>query len=186
MTAARARRALSGLAAALLAAPLLLTGCATPSRPGAAPASPADTLSGRLSVRVAAHAGHAERGSTVAFELRGTPAAGELDLSTPLGSIVAQARWTPGEARLVTPQGERQYRDLDSLSRDALGETVPLAAMFDWLRGRPWPGAASRPEAEGFSQLGWTVDTRQQADGRITARRASPPEVTVRAALAQP
>ncbi|MFG5410209.1 lipoprotein insertase outer membrane protein LolB [Piscinibacter sakaiensis] len=120
---------------------------------------------------------------SVAFELRGTPARGELDLTTPLGSLVAQARWSPGRASLVTTQGERGFDDLDALSREALGEVVPLAAMFDWLRGRPWPQAPSQPEAGGFAQLGWTVDTARLADAIVTARRAAAPAVTVRAVL---
>jgi len=61
--------------------------------------------------------------------------------------MLAQARWAPGQVVLATPQGERRFDDLDGLTREVLGESLPLAALFDWLRGRPWPGAASRPLA---------------------------------------
>lgn len=157
-----------------------LSACAT-SRP-----SPAmDTIAGRLSMRVAATAEQAERSATMGFELRGNPLAGEIDFTTPLGSMVAQARWSPGKVHLITPQGERAFADLDAMCREALGEVVPVAALFDWLRGRPWPGAAHAAGADGlgFVQLGWQVDLARFADGQVVARRAQAPAVTVRAAL---
>jgi outer membrane lipoprotein LolB len=66
-----------------------------------------------------------------------------------------------------------------------LGETLPLAALFDWLRGRPWPGAPSRPVAAppGFEQLGWRVDLARFAEGQVDARRDRAPAVNVRARL---
>ena len=38
---------------------------------------------------------------------------------------------------------EAAYADLDALAAAALGEGVPMLALFDWLRGRPWAGAPS-------------------------------------------
>ncbi len=181
------RSARAGCSAALLFAAALLAGCATPlPRPATSAQAGDDQMAGRLAVRVAAMGDRPERSVNVAFDLRGRPEAGQIDLTTPLGSIVAQARWGPGEVLLVTPQGERRFSDLDALSREALGEAIPVAALFDWLRGRPWPGAASRAEAEGFSQLGWRVDLSRQGDGLVLAQRAQPPAVSVRAVLDRP
>lgn len=159
---------------------LALAGCAT--RP---PAPQAGQISGRLSVRVAASPDAAERAANMAFELRGSPTAGEIDFSTALGTVVARARWSTREVVLITSQGERRFDDLDSLSREALGEAVPVAALFDWLRGRAWPGAPSEADAggAGFRQLGWQVDLAAYDKGQVTARRAQPPTVTVRAVL---
>lgn len=164
-----------------------LGACATPA-PNSATAAAADQLSGRLSVRIAAQGGGAERAVNVAFDLRGRPDAGQIDLSTPLGSVVAQARWSPAQVVLITPQGERRFDDLDSLSREALGEAIPVAALFDWLRGRPWPGAASQPDAsgKGFTQLGWHVDLTRFGESQVIAQRADAPAVTVRAVLDRP
>jgi outer membrane lipoprotein LolB len=72
-----------------------------------------------------------------------------------------------------------------------LGETLPVAAWFDWLAGRPWPAAASMASttsgAPGFRQLGWQVDLAGFGDGLVVARRDAAPAVTVRAKLdAQP
>lgn len=169
---------------AVLLLSLGLGGCATrpPSLTGG------EQIGGRLSVRVAAIGAQAERVANMAFELRGSPETGEIDFNSPLGSVVARARWSPREVLLVTPQGERRFADLDSMSREALGEAVPVAALFDWLRGRPWPGAPHQPASPGpgFSQLGWDVDLGGFANGQVGAKRAQAPAVTVRAVLDRP
>lgn len=158
---------------------LMLAACA-----GMAPRpATGDLLAGRLSIQVE---GDAARSFSAAFELEGSAREGRLVLTTPLGTQVASADWSAGRARLQSKDGERVYADLDSLAADALGEPVPLAALFDWLRGRPWAGASSVPAGAGFVQLGWTVDVSRQADGRIEARRAAEPVVVVRAKLDAP
>jgi outer membrane lipoprotein LolB len=45
---------------------------------------------------------------------------------------------------LATPRGESTFTDLDALTRQALGESVPVSALFDWLQGRPWPVRRAR------------------------------------------
>ena len=120
---------------------------------------------------------------TAAFEWRGDGVRGELTLLSPLGTQLALARWSPGDARLTTPEGEWRFGTLDDLAERALGERVPLVAWSDWLAGRPWPGAAATTAASGFDQLGWSVDLSRHADGRIEARRSQPPAVTVRIVL---
>lgn len=180
---------------------LALAGCATVPRGDAALAAP--TFAGRLSVQVEADGAAPARSFSAAFELRGDARTGHLDLSTPLGSVLAQARWSPTQVVLATPRGETGFADLDALTTEVLGESLPLAALFDWLQGRPWPGAPSVPataadapgasempasaEAHGadggFRQLGWTVSLARFDDGLVTARRKSPPPVTVRIKL---
>lgn len=177
------------LGSLLAAAAIVLGGCATPPRPAADLSAP-DQLAGRMTVRVDATPTSAARQVTAAFDLQGTPREGRLDLSTPLGTTLAQARWAPGKVALVTAQGETQFASLDELTREVLGESLPVAALFDWLRGRPWPGAPSTPAASaadpGFGQLGWQVSLARFADGWIDATRAQAPAVTVRARLERP
>jgi outer membrane lipoprotein LolB len=60
---------------------------------------------------------------------------------------------------------------------------LPLAALFDWLRGRPWPRAVSQARSGGFEQLGWVVDLSRRAEGWLLVRREAAPEVTVRVLL---
>jgi outer membrane lipoprotein LolB len=162
-----------------------LAGCASFAPPPAAPVA----LTGRLAVSVEALGAAPARSVNANFELRGGARDGALDLSTPLGSLVAQARWSSAGATLTTPQGTAALPDLDTLAEQSLGERVPVAALFDWLRGRPWPGAPATPAAapaRGFEQLGWSVDLARFDDAVVTARRAAPPVVTVRARLEAP
>ena len=170
-------------AAAWATSLLLAGGCTTLSPLPTAAAN--ETLAGRLAIRVDAAGSAPSRSFTAAFDLRGDPRSGVLGLSTPIGSILAQARWSPAAVTLATPQGTRDFPDLDSLTREVLGESVPVEAWFDWLRGRPWPAAPSTALGDGkFVQLGWTVDLGGLANGRVFAlREQPPPRVTVRIQL---
>lgn len=177
MTGVRARL-LSVLAAGLLAA------CATP--PSGTPDGGAPTITGRLAIRID---GQAERSVNAGFDLSGSPRAGQLLLSGPLGAGGARARWAPGQATLSTGGVDTVYPDLDSLIQATLGESVPMAALFDWLQGRPWPEAPSQPRSDGqagFTQLGWDIDLSRWADGWLEARRPQAPAVTVKARVEKP
>ena len=115
---------------------LVVSGCATVA-PGDGLAG--DLISGRISIRVEATADAASRALNAAFELEGDAQVGKLSLASALGTMLAQVSWSPGRALLVTPQERSAYTDLDSLTEKLLGESVPVGALFDWLRGRPWP-----------------------------------------------
>ena len=164
-------------AAALLAA-LALGGCALPLVP------PPGTLSGRLSVQVEAVGERAAQSISAGFELQGDADRGTLRLSTALGTTLATAHWDTGEARLVTAQGEQHFVALEDLSVAAFGEALPLRALPDWLRGRPWPGAAAQvTAAPGFDQLGWTIDLARFGTGYLLAWRVAAAAVLLRAKL---
>jgi outer membrane lipoprotein LolB len=166
--------------AALLAA-CALAGCATPL-----PQAGGGWTSGRLNLRVDATPERIAQTVTAAFELQGNSERGELRLLSPLGTQVAAARWAPGEAVLNTAGGAQRFQSLPELSRQALGEDLPLAALPDWLAGRPWPAAPHTLQAAGFEQLGWQVGLARRAEGWIDARRESPPVVTLRVRLDSP
>jgi outer membrane lipoprotein LolB len=140
-------------------------------------------VSGRLQVRIDAYAEQPVRSVGAAFDLRGDDRQGELRLNTPLGTQVASARWSAAGVTLTTPSGQQQFQNLDDLSREALGEALPLAALPDWLAGRPWSGAAHAPHTAGFEQLGWLVAVDRRAQGIIEARRTAPPAVWMRVRL---
>jgi outer membrane lipoprotein LolB len=155
---------------------LAMAGCAT--RP---PAAPSD-LAGRLALRV--EGPDAARSFSADFDLRGDAARGSLRLSGPLGTTIGEARWQPGSAELQTGEGTRRFETLDGLAEALFGEALPLAAFVDWLRGRAWPGAPSAGRADGFEQLGWTIDLARYAlDGLLLARREQAPAVSVRVRL---
>lgn len=177
MKAARLRLAAAFTAYAVLA------GCASLKTPNA---DGSQVLTGRLSVRVESEP---VRALSAAFELSGNAHEGAMALTSPLGNTLAQARWKPDDVVLETPGSQQRYPDLDALAERALGERVPLAALFDWLRGRPWAGARSEALASGeagFSQLGWRVGLARYAEGWVEARRDAPPAVTMRARLDAP
>ena len=176
-SAARASHFLLAVAAAALG---LLSACASLTPPHT---QGSQMLSGRLSLRVDADP---VRALSATFELSGNAQSGALVLSSPLGATLAQARWVPGEAVLETPGARARYPDLDTLAEQALGERVPLAALFDWLRGKPWTDAPSEslPGGEpGFTQMGWRVGLARYSEGWVEAKRDAAPAVTMRARL---
>lgn len=142
--------------AALLATMALLTACATPQRA----VQPGEELwNGRLAMTVQSDP---PQSFSAGFELRGTPDAGELQLTSPLGTSIATVVWLPGEAELRQGGQITRRGSLDELTTELSGTPVPVAALFGWLRGR----AGNVP--------GWQADLTRQAEGRITARRTSP------------
>ncbi len=169
------------VSAALL---LLTSGCATRV------ATPLPTLSGRLALQVAGATARDEaRGFSGNFELRGDAQRGSLDLSGPLGAGAVRAQWAEGRYSWDDGRGPQEAASLDALARDTLGEDLPLAALFDWLRARPWPGAPVAPRADGepgFDQLGWSIDTSGAAEGRLAALRSRPPRISLRIRLDAP
>ncbi|MDT9000212.1 lipoprotein insertase outer membrane protein LolB [Paucibacter sp. APW11] len=173
------------LAVALAA--LMLSACA--SLKPAAPQSEvvnasSEHLTGRISVQVPATLSSKAQGGAASFELWGTAERGQLELSSPLGSLIARARWQPGEVLLQVPGEDRQYDTLDSLTQGLLGEAIPVAALFDWLAGRAWPGAAAVPlPQQGFEQLGWRVDTSLLGEGLIKAVKLGEPATSLRIKL---
>ncbi len=169
-------------AAALLCLGALLSGCST-----APPAAvPERWITGRLNLQVAADAERRAQSLGASFELQGDARAGELRLMSPLGSQLAAARWSPGRAELQTSEGLRRFDNLDELSQQALGESLPLAALPSWLAGKPWPEWPYQPTAQGFDQAGWQVLLARQAEGVIEARRLAPPAVVLRVRLDPP
>jgi outer membrane lipoprotein LolB len=158
----------------------LAAGCATP------PASEPGWTSGRLSLQVDATPQRRQQRLSVAFELRGSGDSGELRLNSPLGTQIAQARWAPGLASLRTGDGEQRFDGLEALSREALGEPLPLAALPDWLAGRPWAAAPHSLQPDGFDQLGWHVQTARLAEGWVSAQRVALPAVQLRVRLERP
>lgn len=175
------RRGLLALVGATASAGLL-GACATPA-PAPPPSHTLPALEGRLAVRVD---GQPERDLSASFELSGNAERGLLLLSGPLGATAARASWSPQGALLHTSAGQQSFSTLDALAERALGEAFPIAALFDWLHGRPWPGAASTPRDDGmagFTQLGWQVSLARLAEGWLEARRDGPPATTVRVRL---
>jgi outer membrane lipoprotein LolB len=140
----------------VLSTALLLTACAAPRL---APVQGVQSWNGRLALIVDSAP---PQSYAAGFDLRGTPASGELLLTSPLGQAVANVIWSATGAEMR--QGDRITRraSLDELTAELGGAAVPVSALFGWLRGE-------QPQVQG-----WEADLSHHADGRITARRTQP------------
>ena len=129
------------LKALLLAcATAMLSACATPgqgpalSQASVSPYRDAVELSGRLYVNY-------EKGGqpdtlTGAFTWSQSASAVDVALLSPVGQTVATIRVTPGAATLTQAGREpRVAADIDSLTAQTLGWSLPVSGLRDWLQG---------------------------------------------------
>lgn len=150
------------------------------------------SVSGRLNLRVRRASDGRIDGGSLLFEFEGSEPRGSLVLNTPIGTTVAQVRWDPEQAEVVTPQGRRTGRRLDEVAAALLGQPLPLAALLNWIRAEPWAGAPSTALADGFEQLGWRISLAAWHEGVVSAHRAADPadpggvDITVRVRLDAP
>jgi outer membrane lipoprotein LolB len=136
---------------------LVLAGCASPGGPSGA--SGTEAWSGRLSLRIDSEP---VQTFSALFELRGAPQAGDLTLTSPIGSTLAQLHWAPGEALLKNGRDTRRFDSVDALIEAATGAAIPVGALFGWLAGRD------------ERVPGWRPDLSQVGAGRLQATRESP------------
>ena len=147
----------------------LLAGCASPPR-ATVPVDPVTgPWSGRLALQVQ---DQASQSFSASFELKGTARSGELALFTPFGGTLAVLAWQPGAATLNSNGQTRQFDSVDALVAHVTGSAIPVAALFDWLRGID-------------TQVpGWRTDLSQLAQGRVAATRLEPtPQADLRVVL---
>jgi outer membrane lipoprotein LolB len=147
----------------------LLAGCASPPRA----TGPVDPVTGPWSGRLALQVqDQASQSFSASFELKGTARSGELALFSPLGGTLAVLAWQPGAATLNSNGRTRQFDSVDALVAHVTGAAIPVAALFDWLRGIDTPVP------------GWHADLSQLAQGRVAAKRHEPtPEADLRLVL---
>ncbi|KQU85087.1 hypothetical protein ASC78_06865 [Variovorax sp. Root318D1] len=143
--------------AAGVAALLLAAGCA--QLPSGTRPQGTDAWSGRMSLRIDSQP---VQTFSALFELRGSPETGELSLTSPIGSTLAQLHWSPGEALLKNGSETRRYESVDALIEAATGAAIPVGALFGWLAGRD------------DRVPGWRPDLGQIANGRLQATREAP------------
>ena len=161
----------AALAAALAA---FLVGCATP--PADAPRPPlltGDTtaerlhLAGRFSMTDSTRVPEERHASASGLFVVERSAEGlMLELSSPLGQIIARARHRPGEAaELVTQNGERFTGDtLDEVFTRAIGIRVPAERLPDWLEGRFAEVKTRSPDGSRLRAVdnGWQIERQGQ------------------------
>jgi outer membrane lipoprotein LolB len=116
----------------------VLAGCATTSAPlSQAPvAAYRDTvnLAGRLSVNYQKD-GKPES-ITGKFNWQQTPGRVDVSLASPLGQTIAAISVTPESATLTqTDRPPRLAKDLETLTAESLGWSLPVSGLRDWLQG---------------------------------------------------
>jgi len=170
--------------ALILALSLLLVACATPGpAPGAVQRLP-DTYA--VNGRVAVKAG--QRGYSANFQWQHSPALDAVDVSNPLGQVLARLELDAGGARFFDADGKQDVADdAESLAEAKLGWRLPVLGMRYWLLGLADP---QRPAAWSavesgriLQQDGWSI-AYPVVDGHAPQRLTlSRPDLEVRIAL---
>ena len=108
------------------------------------------------------------------FELKGRAERGELILTSPVGNVLGIMRWSTDEAVLESGNEIRRFASVDALLEQTTGAAIPIAALFDWLKGTN-------------TQLnGWSANLSGLDTGRIVATRTEPaPQTRLRIVLDQ-
>ncbi|MBA5606020.1 outer membrane lipoprotein LolB [Duganella sp. FT3S] len=157
----------------------VLAGCATPSAPLStavvAPYQAAIELNGHLSVNYLKDG--RRQAASVGFNWLQTANRTDVTLASPLGSTIAIITVAPGYASL-TEAGKppRVADDIDSLSAQTLGWTLPVSGLRDWLQGHAMaadggPFAASPAHSSVTTRDGWQLDyVSWQDDGAAVPR----------------
>ena len=158
------RRAAGALA--LAGALAALGGCATTSAPrsttAVAPYRDTLDLAGRIAINYSRDG--KQESLSGKFTWRQTAANTDVTLISPTGQTVAVINVTPGSASLKrSGEPTRTAPDLDSLTRQTLGWTLPVSGLRDWLQGYATAADGSRFSASPASDTvvtrdGWKLD----------------------------
>jgi len=156
----------SWAATALLA--LLLGGCASISSVPPAVEAPVRSANWTLQGRIGVQNGEQNLSGHIHWQHRADR--DELLMTSPLGQGVARiVRNGEGVVLEVPNQPVRHARDVDTLTREALGYVLPVTGLTWWVQARPAPGRAfeaTRDASGRLAQLkqdGWTIDYLQYA-----------------------
>ncbi|OON59823.1 outer membrane lipoprotein LolB [Massilia sp. KIM] len=122
----------------LIALAAALAGCATtatmPSTATVGAYRESIDLSGRLSVNYLKDGARESLNGNFNWAQR--PDRTDVTLNSPLGQTIATIAVTPGEATLTqSGRAPRSAADIDGLTQQTLGWTLPVAGLRDWLQG---------------------------------------------------
>lgn len=167
MTISIFRRAASTLTlAGALGVLSVLAGCATTSAPrsttAVAPYRDTLDLAGRIAINYSRDG--KQESLSGKFTWRQTAANTDVTLISPTGQTVAVINVTPAAATLKrSGEPTRTASDLDSLTRETLGWTLPVSGLRDWLQGYAVAADGSRFSASPASDTvvtrdGWKLD----------------------------
>jgi outer membrane lipoprotein LolB len=147
----------------------VLAACATPARIGGQ--GPAFERVGRFAVNLqpVAQAPYAAQGG---FSWRDDGRTLRLDLSTPLGSVLARIQVRPGLSVLERADGSHETAaNPDALLALVWGHAMPVSGLRAWIRGQPVRGRQAQDvqrDGQGhltaMEQDGWQVNLSDYDD----------------------
>jgi outer membrane lipoprotein LolB len=104
----------------------------------------------------------------------------DVELFSPLGQTVAVIHVTPGSASMTLSDGKpRVARDIDTLTRQTLGWTLPVSGLRDWLQGYATDAQGQRFTASPahdnvFTNDGWRLRFAEWQSGQGSAAALTP------------
>lgn len=170
------------IAAALSAA---VAGCATTgprSTAVVAPYSEKIELNGRLSINYS-HDGKKES-STVNYDWQQDKDNTNISLISPTGQTVAVIKVTPRSATLTQSDKQPQTApDIDTLTRQMLGWTLPVGGLREWLQGHATdsngkPFVASPANDTVITRDGWKLEYVDWQDDKAAVPKPKRIDVT--------
>jgi outer membrane lipoprotein LolB len=118
-------------------------------------------LSGRLSVRYKKNGQDESLSGKFTWTQKG--ARTDVSLASPLGQTIAKIAVTPEAATLTqADHAPRSARDIDSLTAQTLGWSLPVSGLRDWLQGHATSAdgsrfVASRQNDKVVTRDGWRI-----------------------------
>ena len=167
------------LVSAIVVTAAAILGCQTSRPPAATPVAVSQPAlmqqwQGHFSIKLGPWGQQPADGQSFTFFLQADDQTGQLDLMTPLGTQLAQVRWTASASSIESADGTQRFDSLPALSQQLLGEDVPLQSLPYWLSGKPsprQPSTTTNPASGTFEQAGWTIDASDIASGKLQASR---------------
>ena len=152
---------------------MLFAGCASvrPANDLFAGVQDGDTTVTRYQGRFSARytQGNTEQSVVGSFLWRERGTDVQLELMSPLGQTMAVVSQNQQGAKLELPnQPPRRAPEVDTLMQDALGFSLPVSGLRDWLRARPaagTPAHVARACRRTVHYVAWTDDA--SSDARI-------------------
>ena len=138
---------------------LMVSACATSTKPKIPTADTTQEWSGRISLQVQSDPPQQLNAS---FGLQGGAQKGQLDVFSPFGTTLATLQWTPQEAVLQQGNQQQRFASITALTERLTGAQLPMTELFDWLNGQP------------TAVTGWQTDISQLDSGWLIATRTSP------------